>query len=129
MMGDISVNFSLWEFECPCGCGFNSIDLRLMPIMEAIREHEGGKPMKPSSACRCVKYNEKIQKQVNPKYISFSSQSRHLDGIAVDIKSNNPYELYKFLDNLFPHIYGIGVYDWGIHLDTRPYKARWDNRT
>lgn len=138
-MGDISRNFDLSEWACPCGCGLSRIDLRLMPIAEIIRHHEGDKPMSPSSGCRCLKHNEKVQKIANSKYVPFSSRSKHMpftkDGTideenglctAGDFESDNPKSLYDYLDSLFPNMYGLGVYSWGIHVDTDQNKRRWN---
>ncbi len=115
-MGDLSKNFSLYEFQCKDNCGYNAIDFKLMPIMEIIRTHEGSNPLTPNSACRCVDHNETIQKQANKEYVPHTSKSKHMEGIAVDIKSENPKVLFVFLDSLFPDMYGIGLYSWGIHI-------------
>jgi len=125
-MSKISPNFWRKEFACKCGCGYDTIDIELIPIAEAIRSKIGS--FSPSSACRCVKYNEKIQKKYTKNYIAFSSKSKHLIGRAIDVKTEKPEELFAFLDNLFPNTYGIGIYSWGIHIDTRSEKARWDRR-
>lgn len=133
-MGDLSRHFSRAEYSCKCGCGLDNIDLQLISISEIIRHHEGDKSMTPNSACRCVEHNEKVQKIANKNYTPFSSTSKHLPfGLydlcrAGDFKSENPKKLYDFLDSLFGNIYGLGVYNWGIHVDTRPEKARWNNQ-
>lgn len=129
-MGDLSKHFSLSEFSCKCGCGFDSIDIQLIPIAEIVRHHEGGNSIAPSSACRCYEHNETVQKKANKKYISGSSKSKHMPnekgtGIAMDFKSKNPRKLFAFLDSLFPDLYGMGVYSWGVHIDTRIAAARW----
>lgn len=123
-MSKLSANFSREEFACPCGCGFATVDVGLIPIVEEIRAVIG--PFSPSSACRCREYNETIQKKYVKNYVALSSKSKHMEGIAIDVKTQQPKKLYTFLDNLFPNTYGIGVYSWGIHIDTRTVKARWD---
>lgn len=123
-MGDFSLHFDLREFVCPC-CGLDNIAPGIAVIMELIRTYEGDKPLAPNSACRCKKYNEKIQKEVNPNYIPGSSKSKHVESIAVDIPSDNPKALYLYLNKLFPDTYGIGLYSWGVHIDLRQAKARW----
>lgn len=136
-MGSLSKNFDNAEFACPC-CGYSHIHPGMGVIAELIRHHEGDKPMSPNSGCRCLEYNEIVQKEYNPDYVPFSSESKHMpkdkDGaideifgitIAGDFASNNPKRLYDFLDNLFSDTYGIGLYSWGIHIDLRPEKARW----
>lgn len=140
-MGDISPHYSRSEFVCKCGCGLDRIDLRLMPIAELIRVHEGNKPMSPLSGCRCLQHNERVQMDVNEHYVPYSSKSKHLplteyntvdeeNGIctAGDFGSENPKKLYDFLCNLFPNLYGIGLYSWGVHIDVGGRYARWGDK-
>lgn len=139
MSEKLSANSWRSEWACKCGCGLDNIDLRLMVIFELIRHFEGDKPMSPSSACRCISHNERVQMDDNEHYVPFSSRSRHLPftnegtindktGLctAGDFKSRAPKKLFDFLDKLFPNMYGIGVYSWGIHIDTDMNKRRWN---
>lgn len=132
-MGDISKHFSRAEFACKCGCGLDNIDLRLMPILEMVRSYNGHTSLTPSSGCRCLSHNEKVQKENNPGYLPFGSQSKHLpdpqeEGMchAVDVPVDDPVNVYNFLCSLLPGTYGIGLYPWGIHVDTRHMMSRWD---
>lgn len=125
-MSKLSPHMYRYEFACKCGCGFDTVDAQLLSVSEAIREFIG--PYSPSSACRCVSHNEKVQKEANKNYVSFSSKSKHLIGRAIDVNFSEPYKLYQFLDNLYPNTFGLGVYSWGIHIDTREEKRRWDRR-
>lgn len=125
----LSTHFYRHEFACPCGCGLDSIDLRLMPILEIVRHYEADRPLVPTSACRCKAHNERVKTWNDRNYKPFSSRSKHMDCIAVDVPSKNPYKLYRTLNILFPGMYGIGVYDWGVHIDVRLEEARWDKRT
>lgn len=126
-MGDASKHFSYSELSCPCGCSL-SIDNSVLPIAEMIRSFLGGKPIVPSSACRCVEYNENVQREANRQYRPYSSKSKHMEGIATDWKTDRAKELYDYLDRAFPETFGIGLYSWGVHIDTRPDKARWSRR-
>lgn len=125
-MSKLSANFSREEFACKDNCGFDTVDVELIPIAETIRSLIGS--FSPSSACRCIKHNEKIQKKYIKNYIEFSSKSKHLEGRAIDVTTDRAQELYNFLTELYPNTYGIGIYSWGIHIDTRQEKKRWDNR-
>lgn len=127
-MGDLSKNYSRHEFACPC-CGWDDIDLKLMPILEAARHYEGDKPDTPNSGCRCYHHNEIVQMDVNENYTPGSSKSMHMEGKAVDRKSKNPLGLYTFLDQLFPNMYGLICYDTFVHIDTRQNPYRSDKRS
>ena len=122
-MNKLSPNFSREEFACGCGCGFNTVDIELIELAEVIREHIGA--YSPSDACRCKEHNEIVQRKYNKNYAPYTSKSQHLIGRAMDVKTKDPQKLYTILDALYPHTYGLGVYSWGIHIDTRDYKARW----
>jgi uncharacterized protein YcbK (DUF882 family) len=49
-------NFSVSEFACHCGCGFNIIDQRIIDMAQTIREAVGV-PVHVNSGCRCEHRN------------------------------------------------------------------------
>jgi hypothetical protein len=69
--------FKQSEFACKCGCGFDSINLNLVKILDEIREYFG-QPMTITSGCRCAKHNATLSGSV--------SNSRHISGKAADIQ-------------------------------------------
>ncbi len=73
-------HFKQSEFTCKCGCGFNSINLNLVKILDEIRDYFG-QPITVTSGCRCAKHNAKVSGAV--------SNSRHVSGKASDIKVAN----------------------------------------
>lgn len=114
----ISPNFSRAEFACKCGCGFATADIKLVELLEAVREHFK-RPVIISSGCRCVKHNANV---------GGATKSKHLEGIAADIivKGVEPSEVYEFLCNhVGPHWGGIGKYSTFTHIDSRIAPARW----
>ena len=142
-MDKISTHFKRSEFACKCGCGFAAVDIELVPVLEDIRAHfQGLYPTEKvsveiNSGCRCFHYNEEVQKKVNPNYKPGSSKSFHVKGIASDIvvwvgwhlRQVPPDHVAGYLEKTYPLKYGIGRYDTFTHIDTRPYMARWDNRS
>ncbi|MFQ5583453.1 MAG: YcbK family protein, partial [Calditrichia bacterium] len=78
-MGDIGTYFNRSEFQCPCGCGFNEIDPKLVHLLDKIREALGH-PLKVNSGCRCPAYNKTKGGKRN---------SAHLRGLAADIRITN----------------------------------------
>ena len=117
-MGDLTEHFSRKEMECPCKCGFNTVDYKLMDILELVRE-AFNKPLDPKPVCRCKEYNTKVS--------GVSSTSRHLWGQASDISIDgvDPKDIYEFLDNMFPFTFGLGLYETWVHIDVRSKRARW----
>ena len=114
----ISENFIRKEFECRCGCGFDTVDVELINVLEAIRE-EFGLPVKVTSGCRCHSHNA---------HIGGSKNSQHLYGRGADIHINGvkSTEIAKFIDENFPDKYGLGVYATWVHIDSRSGNgARW----
>lgn len=73
-------HFKPYEFTCECGCGLNNINLRLVQILDEIREYFG-QPTIISSGCRCSKYNATLTGSV--------PNSRHISGKASDIVVRN----------------------------------------
>ena len=81
MKGDLTDNFSRWEFACKCGCGFDQIEMNLVEQIQRFRDLlwiATGKeiPLTISSGIRCEAYNEKI---------GGTKHSYHMAGMAVDI--------------------------------------------
>ena len=123
-MGDLTRNFSRREFRCKCGrknCDAGPLDMRLVYALQQLRDLIGV-PIIINSALRCREHNRKVGGTRN---------SRHLLGTAADIHCADlsPAELRKFAEQIpvFERG-GIGIYDWGIHVDVRDRRARWDYR-
>ena len=117
MMGDISKHFSRSEFACQCGCGFSTVDIELVSLLETIRKVFNA-PVTINSACRCPEHNEKI---------GGAYGSKHKQGIAADIvvSGASPAMVYKFVDSHMPLKGGVGSYDTFTHVDVRAVKSRW----
>ena len=118
----ISQNFTADEVACNCGlCDKSTADVELVWLLELTRQWFGGKPVAVHSWFRCADHNKKV---------GSSDTSWHLIGGAADISINGvkPIEICRFIRAKFPNQYGVGIYDWGVHLDVRSAKADWDNR-
>lgn len=122
-MGDLTKNFNRAEFACKgqnC-CGNSApVSVRLVHAIQALRD-KLGVPLTINSGFRCVKHN---------KAVGGAASSQHLYGTAADIKAKGitPAELFGIAEQL-GLFDGIGLYDWGIHVDVRGVKARWDYRS
>jgi len=116
-MDEISKYFSRKEFACRCNCGFATVDVELIEVLQTLR-YKFNKPVTITSGCRCPEYNEKI---------GGSYGSKHKQGIAADIvvEMVSAADVYRYLDSAYPHKFGLGRYDEFTHIDVRPKKARW----
>lgn len=121
-MGDLSKNFSRHEFKCPgknCCGGSAPVHPDLIKALQTLRDL-AGVPLKISSGFRCIKHNHEVKGSKN---------SFHTLGMAADIKV--PYGMtpvgLSLLAEEIPAFRegGIGLYATWIHVDVRPYKARW----
>lgn len=130
-MGDLSRNFSRWEFACKCNCGSDTVDYGLICILEKVRQHFDRR-VSVSSGHRCKAYNKKV---------GGGKVSMHLFGKAADISvaGVSPDEVANFLETKYPQHLGIGRYETFTHVDTRsigvakkynpaPAPARWGKR-
>ena len=113
--------FGRHEFACKCGrCGGYPVepDEAFIRKLDAFRERVG-EPVYVNSGIRCPEHN------ADPT-VGGASDSRHLYGDAADIRCDDktPRELYDIADEMFPNG-GVGLYSWGIHVDTRGTKTRW----
>ena len=116
----LSPHFRVREFACNDGSDVVLIHPLLPVWAEALRTINGA--FKPTSAYRTVSYNAKT-KDASPK-------SKHCQGIAMDVPAVNatPEELFDLALTLVGDSGGLGLYDWGIHIDCRTIKSRWDYR-
>ena len=112
--------FGRHEFACKCGkyCDGYPVEPSetLVCFLDEFRAAVG-LPVYVNSGVRCAAHNAAV---------GGASQSRHLDGDAADIRcvGKTPEQLYELADAMLPHG-GVGLYDWGIHVDTRGHRARW----
>lgn len=74
--------FKRSEFNCGCGCGFNHIDIRLVKILDMIREHFG-KPIIITSGVRCVNYNRKVGGVTGSYHVKNKAADFYVQGVNV----------------------------------------------
>lgn len=111
--------FGRHEFACKCGkCGGYPVEPKeaFVRKLDAFRERVG-EPVYINSGIRCAAHNAAV---------GGAKDSRHLYGDATDIRRNGktPEQLYEIADEIFRDG-GVGLYDWGIHVDDRGHRARW----
>lgn len=122
MRTKIAKNFYCDEFACRCGCGFETISMRLVKGLQILRDITQS-PIHVNSGCRCKEHNSSV---------GGSPKSQHILGKAADIhvEGYTPEEVYDFA-KFIPEFEnsGIGLYDTFVHLDVRNGKSRWDLRS
>ena len=136
----LSKNLKRSEFTCSCGCGFDTVDTRLVTMLQsAVEYYKGVYPFADrvsiviTGGSRCPKHNEAI---------GGASGSLHLWGQAADhhIKVLEKGQMFRVdegdLASYYRHALlenegGIGLYDNGrVHLDVRTRgRAEWDARS
>ena len=122
----LSPHFAKDECACRCGCGLCNATPRLLMMAGKVRDLLG-EPMIVRSVCRCAEHNAKTP--------GASPTSKHLAGKAMDFycRRLSPLAVYKaWYDGRLPELGGVGIYDWGIHIDTEKapdgHLRRWDKR-
>lgn len=113
----LSTNFKSTEFDCygsGC-CSSTLVDENLVKYLQKIRNHFG-KSVHINSGYRCKTHNAAV---------GGASASNHMDGEAADIRINGvtPLEIAQYAEHI--GMLGIGVYSWGVHVDTRTSKYFW----
>ena len=111
-------HFKQKEFACKCGCGANKMNHDLIRLLDKIREHFG-RPVIINSGIRCKTHNARV---------GGVSNSQHLYGTAADIAIPGvaPRMVAQYVETLMPNSGGIGIYSWGVHVDVRKTKSRWN---
>lgn len=136
-MGDLTKNISSSELKCSCGncdvgiqshepiiqiwqqaCDYFAMAYGVERVVFIVRS--GG---------RCYVYNRLPIDEGGP---GSNDESQHPRCCAIDgeirLPSGKvipPLEVFQYFDRIFPDQYGLGLYTWGTHLDTRAVKARW----
>ena len=116
--------FRRTEFRCPCGrCGGFPVEPQesMVRTVDEIR-HRLGVPVSVvgggGSGVRCASHNAEVGGVAN---------SQHLYGLAADLHSAaSPAQMKAVAEDVMGRTGGIGLYNWGIHVDTRPGYARWN---
>jgi len=105
----ITDHFSREEFSCPC-CSGNKIDYIFVGKLEELRIAYG-KPLVINSGYRCRDHNAAI---------GGAAKSKHISGIAVDLKVMTGKERFEILRlALQLGFTGIGIANSFVHLDIR----------
>ena len=127
-MGDLTNNFSLWEFKCRDGSGvpdeyMDNVKL-LAKNLQVLRNHIG-LPVRVISGYRSPPYNRKI---------GGARKSQHMVAKASDIKVSGmtPDQVRSTILQLIEEGKmmqgGVGRYVTFTHYDVRGHKARWSGK-
>ena len=113
--------FTRAEFRCPCGkCGGFPVepDEKMVLTVDAIRS-KLGKPITINSGVRCQAHNDELP--------GSAKNSNHIKGMAADLHCNTatPAEMKAAAEAVMGKTGGIGLYQWGIHVDVGKY-SRWN---
>jgi len=111
-MGDLTKNFDRVEFACPCGCGFDEIDLGLVDTLQRIRDVLGV-PLRINSGCRCLAHNQAV---------GGVPDSAHRRGRAADVSCWDAETRFRLMKAALGFDFlRIGVAKTYMHLDNDPF--------
>lgn len=115
----ITSNFRVREFTCKDGSDTIFVSTELVKVLQQIRTHFG-KPVTINSAYRTAAHN---------RTVGGSPTSQHLYGLAADIVVQDvaPKEVARYAETVLGGMGGIGLYDWGVHVDVRANRSRWNS--
>lgn len=117
--------FTREEFRCQCNgkyCNGFPVEPeeKMVRTVDEIRHRLGipiGIVTSGGSGVRCSKHNAEVDGVYN---------SEHLYGRAADLHSSaSPAKMKAVAEEVMGNTGGIGLYDWGIHVDTGKY-SRWN---
>ena len=116
--------FKREEFRCKCG-GLYCNGFPAEPSEQTVRWADEIRkrlnvPLGVNSGLRCEIWN---------RLNDGASQSQHKTGHACDLGAPagvSPEKMASVAEEIIGNTGGIGIYSWGIHIDSRPVKARWN---
>lgn len=117
-MQQVSKNFKRSEFACKCGCGFDCVDIKLVHILQEIRD-KVGMPLIITSGNRCKEHNTSVKG---------APKSYHTRGRAADFYIKKRV----CIDSIVDKINGYGVIKYNnfrYHIDTREGTYKDNKRT
>ena len=115
----LTKHFKVKEFACKDGSDTVFIEKKLPIVCEYIRSR-CGEEINVNSAYRTTIHNSKV---------GGAEFSYHLYGMAADLncpKGYTPSQMASIAEEILCETGGIGIYPWGIHIDTRSTKSRWN---
>jgi uncharacterized protein YcbK (DUF882 family) len=112
-------HFSFEEIQCHCGCGQAIINAALLEMAEALRAYLG-QPMITHCINRCVAHNAAVGGEKNSYHIKGWAMDFHCAGISMKELHEKCIGLWKSRSILTG---GLGIYEWGIHIDSGPYRT------
>ena len=76
-------HFKKTEFTCKCGCGMNNIDLKLVNVLEDIRNHFG-QACVVTSGCRCATHNKRVGGVQGSRHVSGKASDIYVKGVSAN---------------------------------------------
>ena len=120
-MGDLSANLSRHEFACKCGCGFDTVDIETVDVIQGVCDHFICSVF-ITSGCRCAEHNKKVGGHPRSMHMLARAGDCKFQGVSPDL-------VWVYLNGKFPDQYGLGLYNSFIHIDTQSTgPKRWDKR-
>jgi len=114
-LGDLTLNFSKWEFRCKCGCPRTVLDMDFIQKLQDARSI-AGVPFHINSGYRCEAHNASIVGD---------PESLHLTGEAADIKTPNSAHAFVIHSSLCTvGLKRFKLYPGHIHTDTGRGKVK-----
>ena len=136
-MGDLTKNIDRIELQCSCRrCDVRIQDHEpIIKVWQAACDHFAKLHnvdrvvLTVLSAARCYEYNRLPVSEGGP---GSNDNSQHPRCNAMDGRIKLPTgeqipnrNIYDYFDKKYPNRFGIGIYSWGVHADTRELKGRW----
>lgn len=113
-MGDLTTNFSRYEFECKCGCGADRVDRMFIFTLQLVRERAGF-AFEVVSGCRCLEHNAK--EGGTPKSDHITDDRWICEG--ADIKVSGGIQRFKIIEAAIEcGVRRIGPAKSFVHLGT-----------
>lgn len=112
-------DFTPDEMRCRCGCGQVIVSDQFMDALQRLRTALG-RPMRLTSACRCVAHNQLVGGHPRSLHICDAPQHPGQEGcLAVDVATSDGAYRGQLFSLAWQAGWSIGIHPKFLHLDRR----------
>lgn len=119
-MGDLTKDFSAWEFECKCGCGTKAMSQEFLDRLQSLRD-DYGKAITVRSGARCAEHNARVGGKPDSEHLP-DPVTGESEGADLEYSGSRDRQTMNLTSHL--NFRRIGIAESFFHIGSRASKAQ-----